>query len=177
MEQGAGNAADARFKLEHHAKLGANWFFWIAGLSVVNSLIAMFSPTGGGFVFGLGITRVIDAIGYGLSEELGSAAKIAAFVLSLIPVGVFVVIGVFARKKYLWAFIVGMALYAIDGLLFLLVKDWLSIGFHVFAIFCVLGGLKACIKLNAMLTREESTAEAVAQGGLEQAGASEDADY
>ena len=42
-------------------KSGANWFYWIAGLSVVNSLIFAF---GGhtSFIAGLGLTQLIDGI-------------------------------------------------------------------------------------------------------------------
>lgn len=47
-------AAVARVELQKRANSGAGWFFWIAGLSVVNSAISLL---GGGwsFVLGLGI--------------------------------------------------------------------------------------------------------------------------
>jgi hypothetical protein len=40
---------------------GAKWFYWIAGLSLVNSLVVVF---GGNFhfVLGLGITSVVDEL-------------------------------------------------------------------------------------------------------------------
>src|SRR5262245_15022806 len=43
------------FKLTQQFNSSSSWFFWIAGLSVINSLIAVF---GGDrrFIFGLGIT-------------------------------------------------------------------------------------------------------------------------
>src|SRR4051794_33834386 len=46
----AGNPA-----LEKQIKSGADWFFWIAGLSLVNSFVAL-SGKGWGFILGLGIT-------------------------------------------------------------------------------------------------------------------------
>src|SRR5579862_2442373 len=48
-------------ELQRSAHKGANWFYWIAGLSIVNSLIM---HGGGGiyFVVGLSVTLVVDAI-------------------------------------------------------------------------------------------------------------------
>ena len=174
MGNGLPSAIDERIKLEHQLKSGANWFFWIAGLSVVNSLITMFSDSGGGFVIGLGITQIIDAIGVMLSEEIGSAGRIAALMLNIIPVGVFVVFGVFAGRRQLWAFIVGLVIYGLDGLLFLLVRDWWSIGFHTFALVCVYGGFKACRRLGEMVTSSEITSDGVGVSGSEEAGVSEE---
>ena len=134
-------------KLENQLKAGANWFFWIAGLSIVNSAI-LFVGSEWGFIIGLGITQVIDAIGLLIAEEVGIAGKIVAFVFDIIAAGIFVLFGVFSRKRYRCAFIIGMVLYALDGLIFLLVKDFLSIGFHIFALFCIYGGLKAGRKLD-----------------------------
>ena len=71
---------DLKYQTEAAFKGGANWFFWIAGLSVINSLIITF---GGemSFVIGLGITQFIDGISIALKEN-GSGA--AAYLL-LIP--------------------------------------------------------------------------------------------
>jgi len=53
---------DLTFKahaLEQRCKSGARWFFWIAGLTIVTSLMAL---SGGGYAFflSLGITQFID---------------------------------------------------------------------------------------------------------------------
>lgn len=135
---------------------GAGWFYWIAGLSIVNSLIALF---GGGvsFIFGLGITTIIDQIAMAAARDIdgngGLIVEGVAFVMSLVVSGVFFLFGVFAKKRHLWAFIVGMVLYAFDGAIFLLGPDWLSVGFHGFALFSMLGGLVATQKLNALQSR------------------------
>ena len=52
-------------------KNGANWFYWIAGLSLVNSAIFAF---GGhvSFIAGLAYTQIIDAVERG---GVGSAAR------------------------------------------------------------------------------------------------------
>jgi hypothetical protein len=147
------NLVEEKLKLENRFKNGAGWFFWIAGLSLVNSIILM---VGGqwNFLIGLGITQVIDGIASGVAAEIGVDAatiiKILAFAADLVVAGVFVSFGVLARKGYKWSFIVGMILYALDGAIFLLVPDFLSIGFHLFALFGIYTGLQAYNKLMKM---------------------------
>jgi hypothetical protein len=138
---------EEKLRIEKRLKSGAAWFYWIAGLSIINSIILLYGSEWG-FIVGLGITQIIDAIGLAVAEEVGVAGKIIALVLDCLVAGIFVVFGVFAMKKYKWSFIVGMILYCLDGLLFLLVMDILSIGFHVFALFCIFGGFKAIDKLR-----------------------------
>jgi len=121
---------------------GANWFFWIAGLSLVNSLVLLVGSQWN-FIVGLGTTQVVDAIALELAQQFGSVWKFIGLMFNVIIAGVFCFFGVFSRKKHSWAFILGMVLYALDGLLFLLVQDFLSLGFHAFALFCIFSGLKA----------------------------------
>jgi hypothetical protein len=113
----------------------ANWFFWIAGLSLVNSVIAM---SGGNWQFfaGLGITQVLDAIG-GIG---GSAGHAVALVINLFIAGVVCLFGYFARQGQKWAFIVGMILYAGDGVIFLLAGDIRSVAFHGVVLFFIIRG-------------------------------------
>ena len=70
-------------------------------------------------------------------------------ILDVLAAGIFVFFGVFANKRHSWAFIVGMILFALDGLLVLIRQDWLGLAFHVFALFCLFRGLQACRALNA----------------------------
>ena len=44
-----------------------------------------------------------------------------------------------------------MVLYALDGLLFLLVQDWLSLGFHVFALYAMFKGYTALCRLKTIV--------------------------
>ena len=69
--------------------------------------------------------------------------------LDLLSAGAVVLFGVFAHKRHLWAFVVGMVLIALDGLIFLIAQDWLGVGFHVFVLYCLFRGAKACRELNA----------------------------
>jgi hypothetical protein len=124
-------------------KSGASWFYWIAALSLINSIVAI---TGNNwrFIFGLGITQVLDELG----NHFGGAAKFVALGLNLIVAGIFVLFGVFAHKRHLWAFITGMVLFALDALLMLLATDWIGLALHGFVLFCLFRGLQACRNLN-----------------------------
>jgi hypothetical protein len=136
---------------------GANWFYWIAGLSVVNSL-ASFYQGGVSFVVGLGITQVIDAIAFAVAQEVSAGAdaiRIGALLVSMVFAGLFAGFGWLANRGLGWAFLVGMVLYALDGLLFLLVADWISIAFHVFALVCMGKGYQALRSLRRVVPLRE----------------------
>lgn len=125
-------------------KSGASWFYWIAALSMINSIAAA-ADVSWRFIFGLGVTQVLDAMG----TEFGGAAKFVMLGLDIVIAGIFVFFGVFANKGHLWAFITGMALFAIDTLLMLLFGDWLGLAVHAFVLYCLFMGLKACRALKS----------------------------
>lgn len=151
--------------LERQLRSGADWFFWIAGLSAINSILALL---GGGlnFLAGLGITQLIDGISLVVIEEMVPAGatwiKLTAFLLDLIIAGIFVAFGFLARR-HKWAFIVGMVIYALDMLIFLLGPDLLSIGFHLWALFGLYRGLQALGKLQQRASASETETYATAE--------------
>ncbi len=140
---------DLETQLQSQHQSGAQWFYWIAALSLVNSAASWFGSDWG-FVIGLGITQVFDAFATVLQEQLGPAVRFAAFGASLLVAGTFVLFGVISGRRSGLAYVLGMTLYTLDGLLFLLVADWLSLGFHVFALFFIARGYLACRKLAAL---------------------------
>jgi len=128
----------------------ANWFFWIAGLSIINSLIFYIS-TGMYFVVGLGITQFID----GFISGLMNSPSWIALIPNLMVAGFFIFIGYRARKYSKWAFIIGVIIYTLDALLYLYFREWLAVGFHVFALVMISNGFfkvfeydKACREVN-----------------------------
>jgi GYF domain 2 len=125
-------------------KSGASWFYWVAVLSLVNTVTA-FAGKPIRFIIGLGITQIIDEF----SGSLSTNGKGVALILDLLAAGVLVLFGVFANKGHSWAFLVGMILLALDGVIFLLVQDWLGVGFHAFILFCLFRGFMACRTLKA----------------------------
>ena len=147
MEEQEKKPIEENLKIENQFKSGANWFFWIGGLSLINSIILL---AGGqwSFLVGLGITQIMDTIGLEIAKEWGIIGNIIALAFDVLAAGIFIVFGVISRKRYSWAFITGMILYALDGLLFLLVQNFSSIGFHVFALYYIYGGFKASKSLT-----------------------------
>jgi len=105
-----------------HVIGGARWFYWIVGLSILNSLLAM----GGApirFVFGLGITQFVH--GY-----VASAPVLVFFALC----------GYFGSKLQKWPFILGGLLYLLDAGICLLVQDYISVAVHGYVLFRIYQG-------------------------------------
>ena len=128
--------------LDKKIKTGGAWLYWIAGLSVINSVIVL-SGSNWGFVLGLTMTQVIDYVCRGIATEFGWGAKIFALVLDLAIAGFFVALGVIARRRRTWPFIVGLVLYGIDTLLTLFTGIWLGVLWHAWALTCIVIGLRA----------------------------------
>ena len=153
METTIPAADDRSVELAKHVKAlasGANWFYWIAGLSLVNSAI-QFAGGEWSFIVGLGIAQLFDAIAaVAVADGAGGGVRGVALGLDVAVAGGFVLFGWLAGRRAGWAFVLGMALYAFDGLLFLMVGDWLSIAFHLFALVGLAGGFAALRKLRAL---------------------------
>lgn len=136
-----------RQQLEHRMKSGANWFYWIAALSLITSIISL---AGGGWAFlvSLGITQFIDAVANGVAANWGVGFKAVALVFDLVAAGLFALLGYFASvKRQQWAFVAGMALYTLDALLCGLVGLWFGLAFHAYVLYNLFGGYKASAAL------------------------------
>lgn len=132
---------------ETRMKSGANWFFWIGGLSVINSIIVLTGSTWN-FIVGLGITQIIDAIAWTSADASGSTMiQYIGLAANISVAAVFCMFGYFARQRKEWGFIAGMILYGLDAFLFILAFDILGLGFHAFALFMIYGGYKALKEL------------------------------
>lgn len=131
--------------LQSHVKGGASWFYWIAGLSVINSVVAL-SGSQWHFIAGLGITEVIDYIGKGA----GSGGTIVSIMLDAFAAGMFVLFGVFSNKRQTWAFVTGMTFYGLDALIFILGQFWLGIAFHIYVLYRIYLGMKASNELGEL---------------------------
>jgi hypothetical protein len=124
---------------------GASWLFWIAGLSLVNTVLAV---TGSNWQFlgGLGVTLFASLI----AVQFGTTTStLIALFINLWATGLFACLGWYARKGQKWAFITGMIVYAIDGVLVLLGQVWLMLLFHGFVFFRLYQGFSSCNELHA----------------------------
>src|SRR5260370_4340546 len=61
--------------LQQAGQRGANWFFWVAGLSVLNSLL-IHSGAGIYFVVGMGLSLLADGLADHLSQQHPAQAVI-----------------------------------------------------------------------------------------------------
>ncbi len=131
-------------ELESRVRSGASWFYWIAAMSLINSILVM-TGSGWGFALGLGLTQIID-------HTIGSAAnstKAVVFAIDLVAAGIVALFGYFAHQKYAWAFVVGMFVLLLDTALTVLIQAWLSTAFHAWALFSIFMAFKASRALRA----------------------------
>jgi hypothetical protein len=160
---------DARaIELLKHARQfrsGANWFYWIAGFSLINSIVSL-TKGNWNFLIGLGSTQILDAIAAAFAKDAAAATatiiKAFSFGLDIMVALLFVLVGWLANKRRGWAFLVGMFLYLLDGILFVFVQEWKSVAFHVFALVCIFTGYAALRKIREL---EASMATSVAVAG------------
>jgi hypothetical protein len=138
--------------LDGKIRNGVNWFFWIFGLSLINTVVYLLGKTFT-FVLGLGVTQIVDGFMYALASELGtggSVVRLIGFVIDVFIAGIFLLIGILGRKRNRTAIIIGMILYAVDGIILLLFQDFLSAGFHAFALVGIWNGLRSISELGQL---------------------------
>lgn len=111
---------------------GVSWFYWIAGLSLVNTIIFILGSDTS-FVVGLGITQIIDVFIY----YTQGAGKIALFAIDLIPPALFALFAYLGNKGKKVPIIIGIILYLLDTALLVYLADYSSVAFHLFALFFI----------------------------------------
>lgn len=146
--------------LKARSSSGANWFYWIAGLSMVNSAIFIF---GGNvhFLAGLGITELTDAlVDVSIQQGLPTMMKAVSIGFALTAVVGFGLVGYFARKFFRTAFILGIVVYVLDSIIVLLLQDFFMAAFHAFALFGIIRGYLACRAVKAFESAQSPSAVA-----------------
>lgn len=135
-----------RFQLLQRRNNGGAWFYWIGGASILNSVLNA-AGTQWGLALGLGVTYLIDGLAEGLSTV---RTPIYAFVIDIAIAGGFLLIGRAARRGNLSWYAVGIGLYLLDGLLFVLVQDFLGIAVHAIGIYGLVSGWRATRSLRQL---------------------------
>lgn len=120
---------------------GGNWFYWIGGMSLLNTIIGLANGHMS-FLTGLGVTQLFD-------HSKGSLA-VLALPISLFFACVYALFGYFACRSALWAFVTGITLYSLDLLLCLALGFIPGVLFHGFALFCIVQGLKALMQAQKL---------------------------
>ena len=138
-------AMDPRVPVILRMRRGAGWFFTMALLSGVNSVLQIFDAKIR-FIFGLGITQVVDGVARGMGQ--GGTVVIA------VVDGLFIVMLIFcsrwAKAGSQGAFLGGMVAYALDGVLLLLFSMWLDAAVHAYALWMIWQGYTASRELAQM---------------------------
>ncbi|HEU4384531.1 MAG TPA: hypothetical protein VFR85_13675 [Anaeromyxobacteraceae bacterium] len=128
---------------------GANWFFWIAGLSLANTGMTL-AGSDRNFVVGLAVTQVADAFAKVALERGGPASfQYLAVGFDVLVAGLFAAAGLLARRKVAWVYVAGMILYLLDAALCGVFQVWMSLAFHALALFYLWSGFSALRTLRA----------------------------
>lgn len=158
QDAAASTPADHRRQTEQRARAGASWFYWIAGVTLVNSLINIFGSDWN-LIFGLGIGQVFDALGQGLAAEGGGGAFVAlGLLMSMGALATYVLWGWLAARGKTLGWVAGMTFYALDAGIFVVAGDWVGAAFHGFALVVIGRGFKAHRELRRMPDEEAPSA-------------------
>ena len=117
---------------------GADWFFWLAILSVINSLI-VYNYNTPNTPIALAITQWVD----GTTSGFNSSMTTSWLVTNILIAGVLAMFGVLARRGSDIAFVVGIFVYVIDAFLMIGLRDFFGFGVHLIALFFLVKGLFA----------------------------------
>jgi hypothetical protein len=129
-------------------KMAAICFYLIAGVSAIETTI-FWTGTHINFFDSLGITQWIDLFSKGLMHQMTRLViipQIAAFTLDIIIALCFVMLGYFAHKGKLLAFVIGTVVYALDMLIVIRFFDLLSTAFHLAVLYGFYLGLRTLIE-------------------------------
>lgn len=129
---------------------GASWFFFVALLSLVSTAVI---HAGGNHhcVIGLAITTAVDVLSRAEGRRNPAVANLMmtqAICFSLTVAAIAILIGWLSRKRHLWVFGIGIFLYLLDTILYLLFEDYPSVGFHVYVLYGMIQGLRSYRQLK-----------------------------
>ena len=138
--------------LRHEIVSGARWFWWIAGMSLLNTVL-MHSGSDRTFVIGLGFTLIADVI----FQEV----PVIAWLVDAFAVGFFVLMGWLAGRGRMSAFVLGILCYTADGFIYLYFEEWIPLAIHALALFYL---VRAALLLRSAVHTAGATASAPSAG-------------
>jgi hypothetical protein len=123
-----------------------NWFFVIAGLSLLNALLPRIGlPVF--FIAALAAPILVSNYAHLVSSSLSMAqADWLSYGALALCIATLAALGWFARKGHAWAFAVGGVLYLADGIVFLRYGDYPSFILHVVVLYFIFRGFLAVLR-------------------------------
>ena len=137
-------------QLEKQHREGANWFYWIAGLSGLSSILLVIgSPVVS--AVSLGSTQLLAAFGQQIP-----GLTIPAIIASVLILGVFALFGYLSNIGKRGAYLIGIILFFLDTLITLWAEDFIGFAFHCLALYFMIVGVIALFKLKKLLPKSAS---------------------
>lgn len=123
---------------------GSSWFLWIGILSALN-LIALIFHLNIQFIAGLGINYIILGVMDGIWRATGINLIFVGYFLAFLVSGLFIFIWKKSKQENKAIYLTGLVIYALDTIIFVITKEWFSLGFHVFALLMLGNGYNALL--------------------------------
>lgn len=136
--------------LEKSIGNASRWFFFISGISLLN-VLGLFLNFSSALLAGFGANFYISGFSETFLPRLGIASELVpviVFAVNLTLIGVFTYIGWLAYRRHLWAYNLGMLLYALDTLIYVRIWAWSGIILHLVGLFFLFGGRVSLIALR-----------------------------
>ena len=128
-------------ELREDSQKDANYFFYAAGLAATSSGIL---PIQIHFLINIGVFDLLALYGRRFGQNFPTVAEGTV----VLWIAVLCALGFAARKGYRWAFILGIALYALDMLALMAVFSVWAFGVHGFFVYRWFQGQKALRDLH-----------------------------
>jgi hypothetical protein len=119
----------------------ANYFFWAAALSALGTGLL---PVRLNLLVSIGTVDLLTLYG----RPLGSFYTLAVYGLAAMWLLVMLGLGLAGRSGFRWAFLAGIAIYAVDMIALILTFSLWAFGVHAFFVFKWFQGQKALKDLN-----------------------------
>ena len=148
------DAAALRFTRDRDRAAG--WFYWIGGLSLVNTILLVLGSDSS-FGSGLGLATYLVVVVYIVAGK--PLLWLSIFLTVPLVAGLFF-LGRTARAGASWPFAFGVIAYALDLLLVLSLTDWIGVAIHGFALMTFLSGWRAARALRSVSSSRPSAAAA-----------------
>ncbi|MEP7156441.1 MAG: hypothetical protein ABI905_11755 [Betaproteobacteria bacterium] len=132
----------------------ANWFYWVAALSLVNTVVAILGSKWS-FIIGLGLPQLLisEATRMRLAADPPALLIATLWGVSFAMTAFFAACGWFAGRPSIVAFIAGAALFALDSIIFLIAGDWIGVAFHAVVLYMFWKGITATREYKEVVTR------------------------